>query len=130
MGDQAAPPRGTAVAERSRHRRGGIAGHVESQRAGPAQALAEFRLASPPASSLEDGGDADGRRRAARCARRSLRGGSRRRGGFSECVRGNRNTRDPRLTCRSEPTAEDSMKTTVVDAWRKVAGNPWSEEPD
>jgi hypothetical protein len=27
-------------------------------------------------------------------------------------------------------TPEDSMKTTMLDAWRKVVGNPWSEGPD
>ena len=30
----------------------------------------------------------------------------------------------------AELTPEDSMKTTVMDAWRKVVGNPWREEPD
>jgi len=30
----------------------------------------------------------------------------------------------------AELTPEDSMKTMVLDAWRKVVGNPWREESD
>jgi len=30
----------------------------------------------------------------------------------------------------AELTPEDSMKTIVLDAWRKAVGNPWREEPD
>ena len=67
-------------------------------RARPAQPVAGLRLASLPAMALEDGGDADGQRRLGRCAGQRVRSGCRRRGGFSERMRRNRNTRDPRRT--------------------------------
>ena len=38
-------------------------------------------------------------------------------------------TRAPPVS-NAELTPDDSMKTMVLDAWRKVVGNPWREESD